>query len=229
MSKTIVLVQGLPGSGKTTLADILASKLGAARVNADYVRNNINTNLGFSTEDRIEQAHRMAKIASIALTGRNEIVVVDFVCPTPETRKAFTDSTEHRVFNVWMNTIQVGRFADTNKLYVEPPPNTVDFVVAEYLSDEGFTLAADSIAFQLAVLHNRKARRYYLRYNTQVGDSNLRWRVIDAETKEERLAESFRVDDLTLFPVSSMEHDNLKWNVGVDGVAVWYNNSVFFK
>jgi adenylylsulfate kinase len=229
MKKTIVLIQGLPGSGKTTLADILAAKLGTARVNADYVRNNINTNLGFSPEDRIEQARRMAKIASVSLTGRNEIAVVDFVCPTPETRKAFSAGAEHRVFNVWMDTIQVGRFEDTNKLYVGPALNTVDYTVHTYLSEDGFSLVADEIALQLAKIHNRKARRYYLRYNTQVGDTDLRWRVIDAETKEERLAESFRIDDLTLFPISSIEHGEMKWNVGVDGVAVWVDNSVFFK
>ena len=229
MKKTIVLVQGLPGSGKTTLADILAHKTGGARVNADYVRNNINTNLGFTAEDRIEQARRMAKIASVALTGHNEIAIVDFVCPTPETRKAFKQAAEHRVYNVWMDTIQAGRFEDTNKIYVGPDLNTVDYTAHLYLSEEGFNKVAEEIALQLAVMHNRKARRYYIRYNTHAGDSDLRWRVIDAETNEERLADSFRIDDLTLFPCSSIEHSVTKWNVAVDGVAVWVGDSVFFK
>ena len=35
----IILVMGLPGAGKTTLADELAPKLNAKRLNADEVRN----------------------------------------------------------------------------------------------------------------------------------------------------------------------------------------------
>jgi adenylylsulfate kinase len=227
MRKTIVLIQGLPGSGKTTLADILSEKTGGARVNADYVRNNVNTDLGFSPEDRITQAHRMGKIANIALSGANDLAIVDFVCPTPATRKAFKQATDYRIFNVWMDTIQIGRFEDTNKLYVGP--QDVDYKVEIYLSEEGFHKIAEDIAFQLALASNRKTKRYYLRYNTLVGDTDLRWRVIDADTKEEQLAKSFRVDGLTLFPASSIEHGVVKWNVAVDGQAVWTDNSVFFK
>ena len=51
-----ILIMGLPGAGKTTLAKALAPRLNAAHYNADDVRANINKDLGFSEADRIEQA-----------------------------------------------------------------------------------------------------------------------------------------------------------------------------
>ena len=50
-----ILVMGLPGAGKTTLATALARRLNAVHFNADEVRRNINSELGFSEADRIEQ------------------------------------------------------------------------------------------------------------------------------------------------------------------------------
>lgn len=114
-----VLVMGLPGAGKTTLATTLAQLLNAVHFNADDIRANINKDLKFSAEDRIEQARRMGHLAEqVAKAGH--FSVCDFVCPTPETRKAFIDAGESRVYVVFMDTIDAGRFADTNKVFVRP-------------------------------------------------------------------------------------------------------------
>jgi adenylylsulfate kinase len=105
---------GLPGAGKTTLARELAPLLGATLFNADEVRANINRDLGFSHEDRIEHARRMGWLCDRVIeTGGT--AVADFVCPTSETRAAFGDA-----FTIWVDRIQEGRFADTNKLFVPP-------------------------------------------------------------------------------------------------------------
>lgn len=61
--KKKILIMGLPGAGKTTLANGLAPRLNAAHFNADEVRANINKDLGFSEADRIEQARRMGPTA----------------------------------------------------------------------------------------------------------------------------------------------------------------------
>ena len=104
---------GLPGAGKTFLAKALYPRLNALWINADNVRKKYN-DWDFSTEGRNRQAKRMKRIADTALK-KNRFVVVDFVCPTPSTRKDFRAD-----YIIWMDTIKKGRFDDTNKMFVKP-------------------------------------------------------------------------------------------------------------
>ena len=107
-----ILVMGLPGSGKTTLATALAKELNAEHFNADLVRATLSKDLGFSIADRIELARRMSALCDLSTS---QYVIADFVCPTPETREAFNAD-----FTVWVDRIKEGRFEDTNKLFVAP-------------------------------------------------------------------------------------------------------------
>jgi adenylylsulfate kinase len=109
----IILVMGLPGAGKTTLADTLAPLLHAKRLNADEVRKAAN-DWDFSTEGRQRQAARMAEQAK-ALCADGSHVIADFVCPTPEARALFPHN-----YLIWVNTIRAGRFEDTNKVFMAP-------------------------------------------------------------------------------------------------------------
>ena len=111
---------GLPGSGKTTLAEELAPLLNAKRLNADEVRKEAN-DWDFSKEGRKRQARRMADFA-LKLKKEGNFVVADFVCPTPEARALFPAD-----FVVWVDTIIEGRFDDTNKMFVKP--DNYDFQV----------------------------------------------------------------------------------------------------
>ena len=104
---------GLPGSGKTTLANELAPKLNAKRLNADEVRKEAN-DWDFSEEGRKRQARRMADFAK-KLKEEGNFVVADFVCPTPEARELFPAD-----FIIWVDTIKESRFDDTNKMFVKP-------------------------------------------------------------------------------------------------------------
>lgn len=119
-----ILVMGLPGSGKTTLAKALVQRLGAVHFNADDIRANINRDLGFSVEDRIEQARRMGWLCDRVVEAGGT-AVADFICPTPETREAFG-----KAFVVYVNRIEEGRFEDTNRLFVAPESPDVE-VTAE--------------------------------------------------------------------------------------------------
>ena len=104
---------GLPGAGKTTLADELAPMVNAKRLNADEVRKAAN-DWDFSAEGRKRQAKRMADLA-LKLKAEGSYVVADFICPTPEARNLFPAD-----YVVWVDTIQEGRFDDTNKMFVKP-------------------------------------------------------------------------------------------------------------
>ena len=105
-----ILICGLPGSGKTTLAKSLAEEIDAYWLNADAVRTEYN-DFDFSEEGRMRQADRMKFLADVVVEA-GQIVVADFICPTEETRKEFDAD-----FTVWMDTIQAGRFDDTNAMF----------------------------------------------------------------------------------------------------------------
>ena len=109
----IILVMGLPGAGKTTLAEEIAPKLKAKRLNADEVRKAAN-DWDFSEEGRKRQAKRMADFA-LKLKNQGNYVVADFICPTPEARSLFPAD-----FVIWVDTIKEGRFEDTNQMFVKP-------------------------------------------------------------------------------------------------------------
>ena len=104
---------GLPGAGKTTLADKLAPELNAKRLNADEVRKAAN-DWDFSEEGRTRQAKRMADLA-LKLKGEGNYVIADFIAPTPKARSLFPAD-----YTIWVDTIKEGRFDDTNKLFVKP-------------------------------------------------------------------------------------------------------------
>ena len=109
----IILIMGLPGAGKTTLAEKLALLVNAKRLNADEVRKAAN-DWDFSEEGRKRQARRMADLA-LKLKSDGNNVIADFICPTPEARKLFPAD-----YIVWVDTIKAGRFDDTNQMFVKP-------------------------------------------------------------------------------------------------------------
>lgn len=111
----IIQIIGLPGSGKTTLAKALKERTNAIHLNADEVRSTINSDLSFSISNRVEHARRLGEMARL-LSRQGQIVIVDFVCPTEQTRIAFGKPDAL----VWMNTISEGRYADTNNLWEDP-------------------------------------------------------------------------------------------------------------
>tara|TARA_B100001027_G_C16224785_1_gene311614 strand:+ start:164 stop:601 length:438 start_codon:yes stop_codon:yes gene_type:complete len=122
--KIKILVMGLPGSGKTTLSDKLAPLIKASRVNADEVRKKFN-DWDFSLEGRIRQSNRMNELSDQEIK-KNKNVVTDFVCPTKGARKKFSAD-----YIIWMNTIDQGRFEDTNKMFEIPDNQEIDFEVKE--------------------------------------------------------------------------------------------------
>ncbi len=109
----IILIMGLPGAGKTTLANELATLIKSKRLNADEIRR-AASDWDFSEEGRKRQAKRMSD-AALKLKNEGNNVIADFICPTPEARNLFPAD-----YIVWVDTIKKGRFDDTNQMFVKP-------------------------------------------------------------------------------------------------------------
>ena len=104
---------GLPGAGKTTLANELEKLIESKRLNADEIRRAAN-DWDFSEEGRTRQAKRMSD-AALKLKSEGNNVIADFICPTPEARNLFPAD-----YIIWVDTINKGRFDDTNAMFVKP-------------------------------------------------------------------------------------------------------------
>lgn len=122
-----ILIMGLPGAGKTHLAKRLQVHLNCAWYNADKVREMAN-DWDFTDAGRRRQSERMNTIALFEGT-RGRTVICDFVCPTGETRKEFDAD-----LTIWMDTIEAGRYEDTNKVF--EPPEEVTYRIKGFMSDE---------------------------------------------------------------------------------------------
>lgn len=138
-----ILIMGLPGSGKTTLAKELAKELKAIHLNADDMRNKVWVDLGFEYADRLIQAQRMGALSDI-LVSQGFNVIADFVCPTEHTRDQFGDC-----FMIFVDRISAGRFEDTNKLFQRP--DKVDVIIKDGLTVE------DEVKYVLSCLLRKAA------------------------------------------------------------------------
>jgi energy-coupling factor transporter ATP-binding protein EcfA2 len=149
-----ILIMGLPGSGKTTLAEKLLRLLEdtgktVTWFNADEVRKQFD-DWDFSEQGRIRQSKRMYDLAE---TCGTDYALCDFVAPLIEMRHNFKAD-----WTVWMDTIREGRYADTNKMFIEP--EIYDFRITEQNADKWADFVADH------VVDNRRRPRWDNRKET---------------------------------------------------------------
>jgi GTPase SAR1 family protein len=125
-----ILIMGLPGAGKTYLAQHILEHLQGNKktvmwLNADDVRKKYN-DWDFSHEGRIRQSLRMRELAD---SYDVDYVICDFVAPLVEMRNNFKAD-----WTVWVDTINQGRFEDTNKVFVAP--EQYDFRITEQKAEK---------------------------------------------------------------------------------------------
>ena len=159
---TKILIMGLPGSGKTYFAERLKKYLEdhsnvdtmplwrmvnmeipptfyKSKVdwfNADDIRKRFN-DWDFSREGRIRQSLRMAEFA---FKCTEDYAICDFVAPLVEMRNNFKAD-----WTIWMDTIDAGRFDDTNKAFV--PPEVYDFRITEQNAEKWVEFVGDHILY----------------------------------------------------------------------------------
>ena len=126
MTAQRILVMGLPGAGKTYLAQHILEHLQNENkrvrwLNADDVRKQYN-DWDFSEAGRIRQSLRMRTLAD-SFTDV-DYVICDFVAPLVEMRNNFKAD-----WCIWVDTIDKGRYEDTNRAFV--PPEQYDFRITE--------------------------------------------------------------------------------------------------
>jgi adenylylsulfate kinase len=133
---TRILIMGLPGSGKTTLAEQLMRLLApdAVHLNADAIRK-VNNDWDFTPAGRIRQSQRMRDLADGIV---RKYAIADFVAPLPEMRNNYRAD-----WTIWVDTIREGRYADTNAMFVEP--EVYDFRITEQNAEKWADFIADHI------------------------------------------------------------------------------------
>jgi hypothetical protein len=117
--------------------------------NADEVRKRYN-DWDFSRDGRIRQSLRMFEFA---MKCSGEFVICDFVAPLPEMRHNFKAD-----WTIWMDTIDAGRYEDTNRAFV--PPDVYDFRVTEQNAERWVEFVGTHI------LENRRRPRFDWRKET---------------------------------------------------------------
>ncbi len=86
----VLWLTGLPGSGKSTIAHLLEKELYSKGIlsyvlDGDNIRSGLNSDLGFSKEDRKENLRRIAEVSKLFYDA-GLFVIVSFISPLREQR-----------------------------------------------------------------------------------------------------------------------------------------------
>jgi adenylylsulfate kinase len=161
-----ILIMGLSGAGKTTLARKLIEKLpNSTYYNGDTIRSLYN-DWDFSDEGRLRQGIRMKSLAD---ESKSKYVICDFIAPTAKIRNLFNAD-----FTVFVDTCLFCKYQNTNQIF--QPPITYNVRVstqdAEFWSNH-----IRDILLSYCVNNENKLRIYEKdNFNQRwYGESNMRY------------------------------------------------------
>ena len=121
----VVWLTGLSGAGKSTIANIVESKLHTLGVrtyllDGDNVRHGLNRDLGFTDADRVENIRRIAEVSAL-MVDAGLVVLVSFISPFRAERRLARDCVDDGEFiEVHVDTpLAVAEERDPKGLYAK--------------------------------------------------------------------------------------------------------------
>jgi Adenylylsulphate kinase len=152
---TLFVFTGLPGSGKTTLVNMLRPHFekDTGYINADWVRETVSSDLGWSKNDKLVQAERLGVISASAFYGckSNRCVVLECFSALKSSWSAFSNSFHLvvpnmflRVVRVHLETIDVSQ-AKFAVEYEKPDPSHYDLVITKWTTSEELNKLVDTL------------------------------------------------------------------------------------
>jgi adenylylsulfate kinase len=128
----LVWFTGLSGSGKSTIANLLETKLHALGVrtyilDGDIVRKSVNQDLNFTPEDRKENIRRIAEIAGF-MVDAGLVVLATFISPYKKDRESVEIKIKPNNFvEVFVNTtLKECKSRDVKGLYKKASDGSID-------------------------------------------------------------------------------------------------------
>ncbi len=120
----VIWMVGLSGSGKSTLARALEHKLHESGIitmllDGDNLRTGINSNLGFSEEDRVENIRRAAEVSKL-FASCGIVTICSLISPTEQIRRQAAMIIGEKYFEVFIECpIEICESRDVKGLYAK--------------------------------------------------------------------------------------------------------------
>ncbi|WP_316818220.1 adenylyl-sulfate kinase [Pedobacter nyackensis] len=126
----VIWMLGLSGAGKSTVSNLIEAQfqkehIFSIQLDGDELRKGLNSNLGFSMDDRAENIRRAAETAKI-IANKGIIVICSFITPLNEHRALAQQILQEMYFEVFVDCpLHICQERDVKGLYKMAQHNTL--------------------------------------------------------------------------------------------------------